>query len=120
VKNMKRNTVLVIGILATIMLFGAAVALAQNSSENKKDTENHECTPEMMNDMSKNCPGQIMKSGEGKNMMDGEKSNSGMMGNEKPAGENTDPASGSHCGDMDSGMGSMMDFGRGSYTKSMM
>ncbi|MCX9082838.1 MAG: hypothetical protein OIN83_11655 [Candidatus Methanoperedens sp.] len=36
------------------------------------------------------------------------------IGNEKPARENTGPAS----GDMDSGMDSMMDFGRGSYTKS--
>ncbi|CAG1004757.1 MAG: hypothetical protein OIN86_00380 [Candidatus Methanoperedens sp.] len=104
---MKRKTVLVIGILAVIMLFGVIVALAQNSSENKKDTENHECTPEMMNDMSKNCPGQMMKSGEGKNMMEDEKGHSGMMGNEKPAGENTDPASGSHCGNMDPGIDSM-------------
>lgn len=118
---MNRKTVLVIGILATIMLFGAVVALAQNSSENKKDTENHECTPEMMNDMSKNCPGQMMKSGEGKNMMNGEKghNDSGMMGNGKPAGENTDPASGSHCGDTDPGTGSMMGSG-GSDLKRMM
>ena len=118
---MKKKTVLVIGILATIMVFGAVVALAQNSSENKKDTENHECTPEMMNDMSKNCPGQMMKSGDGKNMMDGEKghNNSGMMGNEKPAGENTDQAIGNHCGDMDPGTGSMMG-SRGSDMKRMM
>lgn len=115
---MKRKTVLVIGILATIMVFGAAIALAQNSSVNKKDAENHECTPEMMNDMSKNCPGQMMQSGEGKNMMDGEKGHSGMMGNEKPAGENT--ASESHCGDMDPGMDSMMGSGRGADMKSMM
>ena len=54
---MKKKTVLVIGILATIMVFGAVVAFAQNSSEKQKDTENHDCTPEMMNDMSKNCPG---------------------------------------------------------------
>lgn len=114
---MKNKTVLVIGILATIIVLGAVVALAQNSSENKKDTENHECTPEMMNDMSKNCPEQMMKSGEGKNMMDGEKGHSGMMGNEKPAGENTDLAS--HCGDMDPGLDSMMD-SRGPDMKRMM
>ena len=115
---MNRKTVLVIGILATIMLFGAAVALAKNSSDKKNDTENHECTPEMMNDMSKNCPGQMMKSGEGKNMMNGEKGHSGMMGNEKPAGEYTDPAS--HCGDMNSNMDSMMSSGSGANMKSMM
>ena len=79
---MKKKTVLVIGILATIIVLGAVAALAQNSSENKKNIENHECTPEMMNDISKNCPGQMMKSGEGKNMMDGEKGHSGMMDNE--------------------------------------
>ncbi len=116
---MKRKTILVIGILAIIMGFGAVVAFAQNSSENKKNTENHECTPEMMNDMSKNCPGQMMKSGEGKNMMDGENSHSGMMRNEKPAGDNTDPASGSHCGDTDPGTGSMMG-SRGSDLNRMM
>jgi len=58
--------------------------------------ENHECTPEMMTDMSKNCPGQMMQSGKN------------MMGNEKPAEENTDTAGESHCGDMDSGMSSLM------------
>jgi len=70
------------------MVFGVAVALAQNSSEKKKDMENHECTPEMMKD--------------------GEKGHSGMMGNEKPAGENIDTAGENHCENMDSGMGSMM------------
>lgn len=115
---MKKKTVLVIGILATIIFFGAVVALAQNSSENKKDAENHECTPEMMTDMSKNCPGQMMKSGEGKNMMDNEKGHSGMMGNEKPSGENTGTAGENHCGDM--GSDSMMGSDRGADMKSMM
>lgn len=45
---MNRNIVLITGILAAIMVFGAAVALARNTSENKNDTENLECTPEMM------------------------------------------------------------------------
>ncbi|MFA4957516.1 MAG: hypothetical protein WC556_11160 [Candidatus Methanoperedens sp.] len=112
---MKQKTVLIIGILATIMVLGAALALAQNSSEKKKDTENHECTPEMMKDMSKNCPEQMMKSGECKNMMDGEKGHSGMMGNEKPLWENTGTASENQCGDMGSDMGS-----GGTDTKSMM
>jgi len=80
------------------MVLGAALALAQNSSEKKKDAENHECTPEMMN---------------------GEKSHSGMMGNEKPTGENTGTDGESHCGDMDSDMGSMMG-SSGSEMKRMM
>lgn len=105
---MKRKTVLAIGILVTIMVIGAVVAFAQNSSENKKDTENHECTPEMMKDMSKNCPEQMMKSGEGKNMIDGEKGRSGMMDNKKPIGEDNGTAGENHCGNMDSGIGSMM------------
>jgi hypothetical protein len=81
---MKRKTVLIIGILATVMVFGAALALAQNSSEKKKFGENHE------------------------NMMDDEKGHSGMMDNEKPEGEDTDTEGDNHCGDMDSDMGSMM------------
>jgi hypothetical protein len=117
---MKRKTVLVIGILATIIVFGAAIALAQNTSEKKKNIENHECTPEMMKDMAKNCPEQMMQSGECENMMDGEKGHSGMMGNEKPAGDNTDTSGESHCGDMDSGMGSMMGSGSSLSIKSMM
>ena len=42
---MNRNIVLITGILAAIMVFGAAVALARNTSENKNDTEDLECTP---------------------------------------------------------------------------
>ncbi|CAG0984696.1 hypothetical protein METP3_02285 [Methanosarcinales archaeon] len=85
---MSRNIVLIIGILATIMVFGAAVALARNTSENKNDTEDLECTPEM-------------------------------MGNEKVAVENTSTIGESHCGDMDSDMGSMMS-SRGTGMKGMM
>ncbi len=76
---MNRNTALIIGILATFMvLFGTAVALARNTSENKTeiDTGNLEWTPEM-------------------------------MGNETAAVENIN-ISGSHCEDMDSDMNSMM------------
>lgn len=62
-----------------IMVLGTALALAQNSSEKKKDTENHECTPEMMKDMLKNCPEQMMQSGECEKMMNDEKGHSGMM-----------------------------------------
>ena len=118
---MKRKTVLVIGILGILLVFGAALAVAQNtSSEKTKDGENHECTPEMMKDMSKNCPEQMMKSGESEKMMNGEKGHSGMMGNEKPSGGNTGTAGENHCGDMDSDVGSMMSSGRGADMKSMM
>lgn len=96
---MKKKTVLVIGILAIIIVFGTVIALAQNSSEKKKDMEAHECTPEMMKD--------------------GGKGHSGMMGDEKSEGENNDTASKNHCENMDSGMGSMMS-SSGADTKTMM
>lgn len=105
---MNRKTVLIIGILATIMVLGAVVAIAQNSSEKKKVVEKHECTPEMMEDMVKNCPEQMIKSAECENMKEGEKGHSGMMDNEKPTGEATDTDGENHCGDMDSDMDSMM------------
>lgn len=116
---MKRKTLLIVGILATIIVFGAVAAFAQNSSEKKKDIENHECTPEMMKDMAKNCPGQMMQSNACENMMNNEKGRSGMMG-KKPAGENTEAAGESHCEDMGSDMGSMMGSGIGADKKSMM
>ncbi len=118
---MKKKTVLVIGILGILLIFGAAVALAQNtSSEKTKEAEKHKCTPEMMKDMSKNCPEQMMKSGEGEKMMDGEKGHSGMMGNENPAGENTDTAGENHCGDKNSDMSSMMGSSSNADVRGMM
>ncbi len=69
---MKKKTIMVIGILGILMVFGVAVALAQNSSEKTKDAKDHECTPEMMEDMSENCPEEMMQSGECENMMDGD------------------------------------------------
>ncbi len=101
---MNRKTVLIIGILATIVIFGAVVGFAQNSSEKKKETENHECIPEMMEDMAKNCPEQMMKSGQCENMMAGGKGHRGMMGGTT----SNNAEGGEHCGDMDSGMDSMM------------
>ncbi len=78
---MKKKTKLIIGILGIMLILGAAVALAKNSSnDNIVDNEDHECTPEMMEDMSKNCPEQMMQSSECENMMDGEEDHSGMMG----------------------------------------
>ncbi|MDD5615676.1 MAG: hypothetical protein PHH85_05690 [Candidatus Methanoperedens sp.] len=105
---MKKKTMLIIGILGIILILGAAVALAQNaSSEKTKDAENHECTPEMMEDMSKNCPEQMMQSSECENMMDGEIGHSGMMEGSTTSG-NAEAGEGEHCGDMGSDMDSMM------------
>lgn len=111
-RNMKKKTALVIGILGVLLIFGAAVALAQNTSaEQSNVTETHECTPEMMENMPENCPEQMMRSGECENMMNGEKDCDKMMGNEKPAEGNSNAAGENHCGDMGSDMSSMMGSG---------
>jgi len=68
---MKKKTVLITGILGMLLVFGAAVALAQNTNEKTKDAENHECTPEMMKDRPGKCPEQMMQSGTCENMMKG-------------------------------------------------
>ncbi len=117
---MKKKTALVIGIIGILLVFGAAVALAQNtSSEKKGDVENHECTPEMMENMSEKCPEQMMKSGECENMINGEKGCGQMMGNEKPPKGNSNATIKDHCKDMGSDMGSMMGSG-GADKKGMM
>ncbi len=101
---MKNKTVLMIGVVGILLVFGAAVALAQNTGSGKtKDAENHECTPEMMENMSENCPEQMMQTGACENMMNGANGCGGMM-----AAENTEAAVEDHCKDMDSGMDSMM------------
>ncbi|MCX9078091.1 MAG: hypothetical protein OIN84_08960 [Candidatus Methanoperedens sp.] len=70
---MKKKTMLVIGIMGILFAVGAtSVAMAQITSS-------HECTPEMMKDMAKNGPEQMMQS-----------ENESMMGKGKPARENTD------------------------------
>lgn len=117
VKNMKKKTMLVIGILGVVLVFGAAVALAQNaSSEKTKDVENHECTPEMMENMSKNCPEQMMQSETYESMMNATNESS-MMGNSRQA-ENTEAEGKDHCGGTDSDMDSMM--GSSATTKAML
>ncbi|MFZ3058121.1 MAG: hypothetical protein WA102_00155 [Candidatus Methanoperedens sp.] len=107
---MKNKTFLVIGIPGILLVSGAAVALAQNTSEKTKDSENHECTPEMMENMSEKCPEQMMQSGACENMMNGAKGCGEMMGNGRPAG-NTETGETGHCNGMDSGMNSMMGSG---------
>lgn len=97
---MKKKTVLVIGILGILLAVGAmSVAMAQNSSDEKtKDEQSHECTPEMMENMSKNCPEQMMQSETYENMMNA--TNESSM--------NTEATGEDHCGDVDSDTGSMM------------
>ncbi len=114
---MKKKTVLVIGILGILLVFGAAVAMAQNTSEKTKDSGNHECTPEMMENMSKNCPEQMMQSETYEGMMNATNESS-MMGNSSPTG-NTETAGADHCGGADSDMGSMMGSGT-AITKAML
>lgn len=111
---MKKKTVLVIGILGIVLVLGAAVAMAQNTSEKTKDTGNRECTPEMMENMSKNCPEQMMQSETYEGMMNASNESS-MMNNSRP-GVNTGA---DHCGDGDSDMSSMMGTS-GEDIKSMM
>ncbi|NJD78511.1 MAG: hypothetical protein FIB08_15695 [Candidatus Methanoperedens sp.] len=105
---MNKKTILIIGILGILLVFGAAIALAQNATEKTKDAQDHECTPEMMENMQQNCPDQMMQSGACDSMMDGEKGCGEMMDNKEPAVSNTDTAEENHCSDMDSGMESMM------------
>ena len=107
---MKKRSVLVVGLLGVLLVFGAAVALAQNASEKTKDNENHECTPEMMENMPENCPDQMMQSGDCENMMNGAKGCGEMMGNSNnvPVESNTNTEKENHCGDMGSGMDSTM------------
>jgi hypothetical protein len=98
---MKKKTMLVIGILGILLAVGAmSVAMAQNSNyEKTKVVENHECTPEMVENMSENCPEQMMQSESHENMMNGTSESSTM---------NTEATGEDHCGDMNSESGSMM------------
>lgn len=102
---MKKKTMLVIGILGILLAFGAmSVAMAQNaSSEKTKDAENHECTPEMMENMEENCPEQMMQSGACENMMNAKGCDETMGSSNPPS--NTEIEEIDHCGDMDSDMG---------------
>lgn len=112
---MKKKTMLVVGILVMALAVGAmSLAMAQNQSISK-DIQNHECTPEMMGDMSKKCPEQMMQTGAPENMMNATNKSS-MMGHE-PAG-NAETTGADHCGSANSDMGSMM--GSGATANAMM
>ncbi len=115
---MKMKNMFAIGILLAVLLSidAMSIAMAQNTSnENPKDKETHECTPEMMENMSKNCPEQMMASGTNENMMN-QTNRSSMM--DKKA-ENNETAGADHCGDSDSGMSLMM-ASKDTATKPMM
>lgn len=106
---MKKKTALFFGILGTLLVFGVAVALAQNnSSEKAEGAKNRECTPEMMENISGNCPEQMMQSNDCENMIKGAKGCGEMMDSSGASG-NTETEKTSHCenrSDMNSMMGS--------------
>ncbi len=117
VGDMEKKITVVIGILVLLLTFGAiSVAMAQNTGEKTKDAENHECTPEMMENTPENCTGQMMQSGACENIINATNESSmqagcsEMMGNSKPAGD-TETKETNHCGNMGSDMGSMMGSG---------
>lgn len=121
---MERKTLFIIG---AVLLFGvviAAVAVAQNTDSQNAAT-NHECTPEMMenmksnnaSEMAKNCTPEMMNSGncdvagtamagcssmmaDADNVTDADSVTENQM---------TDP---NHCSNMNTGMGSMMGTGK--------
>ncbi len=104
---------LVIGILGILLVFGAAAVAKNTSGEQSEDLKNLECTPEMMENMSENCPGEMMESGACENMMNNANACSRMMNNITESDEISD-----HCGYMYSDMGSIM--GSGSAVKMTM
>ncbi len=111
---MKRKTLFIIGAVMVLGIVLAAVAVAQNT-DSPKAVSNHECTPEMMENMTsnnaskmaKNCAPGMMKSGNC-DMADAAMAGcSPMMADADNVTVNhmADP---NHCSNMGSGMGSMM------------
>lgn len=117
---MKRKTLFIIGIALVLGAVLAAVAMAQNTAN--KPTGNHECTPEMMENMApknasgymtKNCAPEIMASEDCENMTD-----TAMAGCSSMAVNLTvNQTESNHCSNMDSSMSSMM---RASVTQKVM
>ena len=111
---MERKKLFIIG---AVLLFGAviaAVAVAQNT-DSQKAIDSHECTPEMMNnmtsnnasEMANNCTPEMMDSGNCDVDSAAMAGCSSMMTDTGNVAKNhmADP---DHCGDADSGTGSMM------------
>lgn len=110
---MERKTMLIVGIVMVLGAVMAAVAVAQNTASENANPGDHQCTPEMMENMTignasgmaKNCAPEMMSSGDCENMADTATAGCGQMtadvtGNHM-AGSN-------HCSSMDSGTASMM------------
>lgn len=121
---MERKTLFIIG---AVLIFGAvlaAVAVAQNT-DNQKAIDSHECTPEMMenmksnnaSEMAKNCTPEMMDSGNCDvtgAAMSGCSSMMADAGNVTDADSVTENhmADPNHCSNMNSSMGSMMGTGK--------
>lgn len=99
---MKSKTVLIIGIVATIMILSAAFALAQNTGETTNNVKNQECTIEIT-DGAKDCS-ELM---------------SDSSTSESSTSDNTEAEESEHCGGMGSDTGSMMG-SKGADLRSMM
>jgi hypothetical protein len=113
---MKRKTLFIIG---AVLLFGAViavVAVAQNT-DSQKAIDSHECTPEMMNnmtsnnasEMAKNCTPEMMDSGNCDTAGAAMAGCSSMMTDTVTGNHMADP---DHCSNAGSGMGSMMGTGK--------
>lgn len=104
---MKRKTLFVIGIVLVSGVVLAAVAVAQNTTEKPKS--DHECTPEMMEnmvskkDMANTCAPEMMTSG------NCEMTDTTMAGCSSMMVDTTNQPESNHCSNMDSGMNSMME-----------
>ncbi len=121
---MERKTLFIIG---AVLLFGvvlAAVAVAQNT-DSQKAIDSHECTPEMMenmtsnsaSEMAKNCTPEMMESGNcdvAGAAMAGCSSMMADADNVTDADSVTENhmADPDHCSNAGSGMGSMMGTGK--------
>ncbi|MFZ3058148.1 MAG: hypothetical protein WA102_00290 [Candidatus Methanoperedens sp.] len=121
---MKRKTLFITG---AVLLFGAvlAVAAVAQNTDSQSAAANHECTPEMMenmasnnaSEMAKNCTPEMMDSGNcdvAGAAMAGCSSMMADAGNVTDAENVTENhmADPNHCSNADSGMGSMMGTGK--------
>ena len=101
-KNMRKITMAATGFVIILLAFGAmTIAMAQDTTDEiTNDTENHECTLEMMENAPENCPDEMMQSGDCEKMMTGGCGE--MMDSQDAANDDTD-----HCGDMGTMTGGM-------------
>ncbi len=117
---MKRKTLFITGAVLLFVAVIAAAAVSQNT-DSQETIDSHECTPEMMNNMTsnnasemvKNCTPEMMDSGNcyldgaamtGCSSMTAD-TDSVADADSVPGNHMADP---NHCSDVGSGMGSMM------------